>query len=631
MIIHHYPKLKHLFYFVLIALLSGCQPKSNKASAQVQETEAPTELNFQSINLDDLSGFQPVKSNWSIAGRAYADHTQQRHLTAQEGTGVLVNLPDSVLNDNIFTSWEHGDLELKLEVMMPAGSNSGIYLQGRYEVQLLDSWGKDTLSFADIGGIYQRWDPSRPKGEEGYEGHPPALNAAKAPGLWQQFHIIFRAPRFDQNGHKIENARFEKVVHNGVLVQEMVEVTGPTRAAAFEDEVATGPLMIQGDHGPVALRNISYKRYFDEPGLTLKNIQYQYFEIDGPLTQLPLFDSLQAVREGTTDSLVYKTLSDRDERVAYIFRGQLEVEKSGEYLFTVYSDDGSQLFIEGDMLIDNDGKHDYEPKSGLITLAEGLHEFRLDYFNNNWGQGLTVMYEGPEMKKQSLLSRVPQQDTDPPPPITIQPQDAPEMVRSFVMHQGEKLTHAISVGHPDGLHYSVDLRRGSLLQFWRGDFADVTDMWYQRGHAQLLQPMEMAVASQAGLLAAVLPGTDAPYPTTYGAELTYKAYELNQAGLPAFQYQVGESLVTDQYLVDADSRELLRTIKVENPVEDLYTRVASAEYIQEVGNGYYAVGGEYYLRLETTVAPIIRDQPHGAEMLFPLTQNSQEITYAILW
>ena len=52
------------------------------------------------------------------------------------------------------------------------------------------------------------------------------------------------------------NAKFVKVVHNGVVIHENVEVTGPTRAAAFEDEKPTGPLMLQGDHGPVAYRNL---------------------------------------------------------------------------------------------------------------------------------------------------------------------------------------------------------------------------------------------------------------------------------------------------------------------------------------------------------------------------------------
>jgi hypothetical protein len=68
--------------------------------------------------------------------------------------------------------------------------------------------------------------------------------------------VQFRAPRFDASGRKTENARFIKVVHNGVVVQENVEVEGPTRAAMEGPETKHGPLLLQGDHGPVAYRNI---------------------------------------------------------------------------------------------------------------------------------------------------------------------------------------------------------------------------------------------------------------------------------------------------------------------------------------------------------------------------------------
>ncbi len=67
---------------------------------------------------------------------------------------------------------------------------------------------------------------------------------------------ILRAPRFDKSGKKIANARFEKVIHNGVFVHENVELTGPTRASAYNDEKPTGPLCLQADHGPVAYRNL---------------------------------------------------------------------------------------------------------------------------------------------------------------------------------------------------------------------------------------------------------------------------------------------------------------------------------------------------------------------------------------
>jgi hypothetical protein len=143
--------------------------------------------------------------------------------------------------------------------MVPKGSNSGIYLAGRYEIQILDSFGKENPTFSDLGGLYQRWDTKRPKGQTGYVGVAPKKNAAKAPGEWQTFDITFRAPRFDAAGKKTENARFVKVAVNGEVVHENQEVTGPTRAHPLKDEAAKGPIAIQGDHGPIAIRSFKVK------------------------------------------------------------------------------------------------------------------------------------------------------------------------------------------------------------------------------------------------------------------------------------------------------------------------------------------------------------------------------------
>lgn len=200
-----------------------------------------------------LDAWRVPHGQWQVVGDVKAGGEGERFLISTPGQGVLVNGATGRTN-NLLSKAEHGDIEAHVEFVVPKGSNSGVYFQARYEIQVLDSWGVEHPKHGDCGGIYERWKDNR-----GYEGHAPRVNAARQPGQWQSFDVLFRAPRFDAAGRKIANAKFVKVVHNGIVVHENVEVTGPTRASTFEDEKPRGPLMLQGDHGPVAYRNLWIK------------------------------------------------------------------------------------------------------------------------------------------------------------------------------------------------------------------------------------------------------------------------------------------------------------------------------------------------------------------------------------
>jgi sugar phosphate isomerase/epimerase len=204
---------------------------------------------------EGLSAWQDAPG-WQLAGDITADPANESKLTSKPGAGVIVNGPNGNA-PNLHTKQNFADCIAHIEFMVPKGSNSGVYFISRYEIQVFDSWSVTNPAHSDCGGIYQRWDEKRdPKG---YEGRPPKVNASLPPGSWQTFDVIFKAPRFDKSGKKIKNAQFVKVVHNGILVHKRQSLTGPTRASTFNDEKPTGPLMLQGDHGPVAYRNIWIK------------------------------------------------------------------------------------------------------------------------------------------------------------------------------------------------------------------------------------------------------------------------------------------------------------------------------------------------------------------------------------
>lgn len=198
-----------------------------------------------------LDAFRPV-DRWQTAGEVAAVPDEREITFGGEGD-IIVNGPvfDRTI-PYLLTREEVGDVHVQLEFMVPKGSNSGIYLMGRYEVQIFDSFGRERVGPGDLGGIYPRWDEAL---QTSHEGWRPRENAARAHGEWQTLEIFFRAPKFDAEGNKRSHAAFEKVLVNGRLVQRNATTTGPTRSAPLTGEAATGPVAIQGDHGPIAIRN----------------------------------------------------------------------------------------------------------------------------------------------------------------------------------------------------------------------------------------------------------------------------------------------------------------------------------------------------------------------------------------
>lgn len=215
------------------------------------------------LSLTDLSAFKQASPSWRIVGAVRADLKKTNSLIVAEGSGVLVNLPDHDKNkgEDLYTLAEYGDMDLELEFLMALESNSGIYLQGLYEIQLIDTWGASAIRSGSNGGIYERWDDSKPDGQKGYSGYAPRQNASRAPGLWQKLKVSFQAARFDATGKKTANAIMLRIELNGVIIHDHVELSGPTRGSISMEDAAMGPLRIQGDHGAVAFRNIKITKF----------------------------------------------------------------------------------------------------------------------------------------------------------------------------------------------------------------------------------------------------------------------------------------------------------------------------------------------------------------------------------
>jgi hypothetical protein len=146
----------------------------------------------------------------------------------------------------------YGDCQLHVEFATPekvSGSgqgrgNSGVYLMGKYEVQILDSYNNKTYFDGQCGAVYKQT--------------PPMVNACRKPGEWQTFDIVFEAPRFGDDG-KVAKPAAVTVLHNGVVVQNHFELHGGTfydRPAGYEKHADKLPMHIQYHGNPVKFRNI---------------------------------------------------------------------------------------------------------------------------------------------------------------------------------------------------------------------------------------------------------------------------------------------------------------------------------------------------------------------------------------
>jgi hypothetical protein len=227
--------------FATIALLFAAMP----AAAQGGKESMP--FNGKDLTGWKLKGGDVKKSRWQV-GTSVMDEKNPKFLvfsplTAASKVPEMVNDIQPGKNSvDISTDEKYGDAVIDLELMVSKGSNSGIYVMGEYEVQVFDSYGKEKVGPGDLGGLYG--------------AAAPRVNAAKKPGEWQRMIIDYQAPKFDAAGKKTSNMKIVKITLNDQIIHENVEMKGPTPTPLTGREAATGPIMFQGDHGPVSYRNI---------------------------------------------------------------------------------------------------------------------------------------------------------------------------------------------------------------------------------------------------------------------------------------------------------------------------------------------------------------------------------------
>lgn len=602
------------------------------------------EIPMQTLPLDELSSFQEQAGNWFIVGditmtpvmvedkkerkrKAKKEKNSSQGIEYEPGEGILLNVNSEGKNSPLVTNWEHGDIDMTMEVMLPSGSNSGIYLQGRYEVQLFDSWGTENAKFSDMGGIYRNWENEPDKK---YLGKAPLVNAAKAPGLWQTLKISFRAPRFNADNEKISNARFASVELNGIKIHDNIEVPLPTGGPIKNNEEATGPIMIQGDHGPVAFRNIRY-RLLKDSKVELNEIDYKVFF--GEFVGMDDFEKSVPVAQGTLSELTWQVV-EKDTAFAISYSGSMEIPEDDTYEFSLTANNRAQLHVNNQEVVSGGER----ANTGKVALEKGSVPFNLKFYSgDSWTAprlGLTVRGSGTNEKDLHTYGSFPP-NLDMVSPIHVKVGGEPQLLRAFLDFKGDynqRLTHTIAVGDPGGVHYIYDLNTGNLASVWRGQFIDATSMWYSRGDGSF-EPLGLQQNLFVGPALIALNDENAAFPVESNVEaFRNHGYKIDEAsGRPTFKYSYKGMEVSDKIYPDEENKMLFREVTVQNNKngERLYFKVAEGETITPMNDGSYVIGEEYYVKILSSHRPEIRETNGKKEMILAL--NDTPVKYSLIW
>ncbi|MDB5239971.1 MAG: hypothetical protein JWP57_596, partial [Spirosoma sp.] len=329
------------------------------------------------------------------------------------------------------------------------------------------------------------------------------------------------------------------------------------------------------------------------------------------------------------------------------YTGTLRVAEPGEYRFNLGAPGGG-----GMLKINNQSVVAPGSRTGKVTLAKGDLPFELFYSKFvEWQKpNLGLAVSGPGIREY-FLTEATSGSNDEVDPIMI---DAPTntVLRSFMDIPGVdaprvnatgntnpqnrpqriRVTHAISVGSPEQVHYTYDLDKGALVQVWRGAFLDATPMWHERGDGSS-RPMGMVQRMGAPVLfLSKLASPQASWTAdTTGSGYRPKGYVLDDTDRPTFKYMSYGSSVDDKIRVLANGQGIQREVTIANPAGNLYARLASGTTISAMENGLYLVDGQEYLRIDDAAGarPTIREGSNNRQELIVPVKG--KVVYSILF
>jgi hypothetical protein len=395
-----------------------------------------------------------------------------------------------------------------------------------------------------------------------------------------------------------------------VTIHENIFVSGPTRSTGYEDEKPYGPLMIQGDHGQVAIRNLKWALQNDME-IKMTDLQYKYYEKTAKTPEEAL--KVKPSSEGKVNLIDVRVAPSREEFFIK-FEGKFSVPAKDQYTFSMFPSGTAALEIDGQKLIQPARSWlNNSPLSGTMELAAGTHNFTIWLNKERQGYRAVPLHAIPSIPEFTAT-----------PLYAVKADRQTEIIRSFMLHKGKKLTHVLSVGDPSGVHYSYNLLQGAMLQVWRGDFLNTTEMWHERGEPQVATPL-----GAPKVLAGNGPIFDASLAKDSAVDYKYRGYTLSATGAPQFKYEYRGLNIVDEIIPAEQGRGLRRTLTIDGPGhEKMQLRIAQASRIEMVRSGLYNIDeGSYFIEVKGGIPSIATYQAQQVLLM----NGTHSVTYQLIW
>ena len=321
----------------------------------------------------------------------------------------------------------------------------------------------------------------------------------------------------------------------------------------------------------------------------ITNLTYNFYH--GSWNKMPDFSKLEPKRTGVlANGLFDISPRDRGDNFGFSFSGEINCPKDGKYNFTTSSDDGSLLLIDGKVVVNNDGIHGIQARSGSVTLKKGKRAIEVRFFEKGGGEALYVGWSGPGIKKQALSKGSPAGGGGGVGLLIEPPEGEASIYRNFITGAGPR---AIAVGYSEAVNLAFDANNFRLAMIWQGDFMDGGRHWRGRGQGYQPPAGEGVVKFPEGVAFATLeaPGAAWPAKEYRTKDFRFRGYVLDKYQRPTFKYERGNVAIEDTPVPmaageDDLSGQIKRVIKLKakDAPDNLYFRIAQGGFEEKDGS-----------------------------------------------